>query len=305
MIRQDTLRERWLAQNRYASTTEETYRSFLDIFQRRFPVTAEKVTEAMLVDFLTTDANGQVTQRAPNTLKRQRAVMRSFWSWAQRQGYVAHDPSLNLDQVRLGKGERRPGRWLTQQDALALLDACAGDDRGTRDHALVAVALLTGLRRAELASLRWRDVDLAQSRISVLGKGGKHAVIGLPQQAAASLRRWRAIVPKPRPNHPVFCTGHCSGGLKGSEMVYVFDWSRPLSCWAVRKIVARRAEDAGLGVVATHDLRRSFAGFLEERGVDLGGIQAALRHASPDVTQRCYLERSPRRALRAVADLQL
>jgi integrase len=73
----------------------------------------------------------------------------------------------------------------------------------------------------------------------------------------------------------------------------------------VHHLIVRRAEEAGLGLVATHDLRRSFAGFLDERGVDLGGIQAALRHSSPDTTQRAYLERSPRRALRAVADLQL
>jgi integrase/recombinase XerC len=310
-IRQDTLRERWLAQNRYAPTTEDTYRSFLDIFQRRFPVYAEKVTEAMLVDYLTTDETGEPTRRAPSTLRRQRATLRSFWRWANRNGYVAHDPSLNLDLVQLGTGERRPGRWLTADDALRLLDACEdGSERGVRDHALVAVALLTGLRRAELAALPWRAVDLTQRRLSVRGKGSKHAVIGLPEQAAAAVHRWRETAisvrgRKPGPNDPVFPTGQCHGGLHGSEMAYDFDWSRALSKWGVRAIIARRADDAGLGAVATHDLRRSFAGFLEERGVDLGGIQAALRHASPDVTQRCYLERSPRRALRAVEDLHL
>lgn len=48
-IRQDTLRERWLAANRYAETTEATYRETLADFQRRFPCHAEKVTPTMLV----------------------------------------------------------------------------------------------------------------------------------------------------------------------------------------------------------------------------------------------------------------
>lgn len=79
----------------------------------------------------------------------------------------------------------------------------------------------------------------------------------------------------------------------------------PLTTWGVRQIVARRAEEAGLGVVATHDLRRSFAGFLDDDGAHLQDVQAALRHSSPTVTARCYLDPSPRRAIDAVAGLRL
>jgi integrase/recombinase XerC len=90
--------------------------------------------------------------------------LRTFFRWAHRSGYVKADPATNLDLLELGQGQRRAGRWLTKQDALQLLEACLsdGDDRGIRDHALIAVALLGGLRRAELAGLRWRDVDLPQ-----------------------------------------------------------------------------------------------------------------------------------------------
>ncbi len=54
-IRQDTLRERWLAQQRYAPTTKQTYRETLTAFERRFPVYAEHVRPEHLIDFLTTD----------------------------------------------------------------------------------------------------------------------------------------------------------------------------------------------------------------------------------------------------------
>jgi Phage integrase, N-terminal SAM-like domain len=79
-LRQDSLRNRWLLQQRYAETTQATYTETLKAFQRRYPVMAERVTEAMLVDFLTTDANGEATTRASNTLKRQRATLRTFWT---------------------------------------------------------------------------------------------------------------------------------------------------------------------------------------------------------------------------------
>lgn len=311
-IRQDTLRERWLAQNRYAETTARTYRETLGLFQRRFPVHAEKVVEAHLVDFLTTDEDGEPTRRAPSTLKRQRASLRSFWRWAHRHGYVKADPAQNLDMLELGHGQRRAGRWLTPQDAMRLLEECLdGSEQGERDHAIVSTALLTGLRRAELAGLRWRDVDLAQRRLAVRGKGGRFGTVGLPEQAAAALHRWRETAMglrrgrKPRPDDPVFPTGRPEGGLHRSTRLYAFAWDQHFSKWGIRALVARRAEAAGLGTVSTHDLRRTFAGFLDANGVDLGGIQAALRHSSPDVTNRCYLEPSPNRALRAVADLRI
>lgn len=310
-IRQDTLRRRWFDANRYASTTRKTYTETLLAFERRYPFHAERITHDHLVGFLTTEPDGSDTSRAPNTLDRQRTVLRVFWRWASREGYVKHDPSEGLERVYLGKGERRPGRWLTRDEAHQLLSACEAGDQGQRDRTMILVALLTGLRRAELVGLTWRDVDLNQARMSVRGKGGKLATVGLPDQAKSALADWRLVVgnrqgrPAPGPNQPVFPTGRKHGGLNHSNEDYVFIWSTPLTVWAVRAIIARRAEAAGLGTVATHDLRRSFAGFLDEDGADLKGIQAALRHASPDVTARCYLDRSPRRAVEAVAGLRL
>lgn len=310
-IRQETLWTRWLTEQRYAPTTVKTYRETLSDFHRRFPVYAEKVRREHLVQYLTTDANGHDTRRAPRTLERQRATLRSFWTWAKRRGYVKQNPAADLDSLMLGKGDRRPGRWLTRDEIRVLLDDVEdGSLQGQRDHTLVLVAVLTGLRRAELAGLRWRDLDLQQRRAAVRGKGTKLATIGLPEQATDGLVRWRRAIQDergraPRPDDPVFPTGRPVGGLCYVRQHYRFDWSTPLSVWAIRAMIARRAQAAGLGTVATHDLRRSFAGLLDEDGVDLKGIQAALRHSSPDVTARCYLDRSPRRAVQAVQSLRL
>jgi integrase/recombinase XerC len=310
-IRQDTLHRRWFAANNYAASTIRSYTETLSDFQRRYPFHAERVRSEHLVDYLTTDADGSDTKRAPSTLDRQRTVLRVFWRWAKREGYVKHDPSEGLEHLFLGQGERRQGRWLTRAEAHRLLDSCEAGDQGQRDRTLIVVALLTGLRRSELVGLTWRDVDVSQRRVTVRGKGSKLATIGLPQQATTALLDWCKVVADrqgraaPGPNQPVFPTGQKQGGLNNSAEDYRFDFNRALTPWTVRKIIARRAEAAGLGTVATHDLRRSFAGFLDEDGIDLKGIQAALRHSSPEVTARCYLDRSPRRAVEAVAELRI
>ncbi|MCU1498111.1 MAG: xerC [Acidimicrobiales bacterium] len=310
-IRQDTLRLRWLTQQNYATTTRATYTETLRAFERRYPIYAERVTHEHLVDFLTTEPQGTAATRAPSTLDRQRSTLRSFWRWAKRNGYIKTDPSEDLGYLQLGTGEVRPGRWLTRAEAHQLLDSCEPDEQGQRDRTLILLALLTGLRRTELVSLRWRALDLQQGRLTVRGKGGKLATIGVPDQARSALRSWQGTATRlqrrkaPGPDQPVFPTGRPQGGLNNSQTSYAFDWNRPLSPWGVRAMIARRAESAGLGTVATHDLRRSFAGFLDLGGTDLKGIQAALRHSSPEVTARCYLDRSPRRALEAVSNLTL
>jgi integrase len=310
-IRQDTIRRRWFAANNYAPSTVKTYTETLTDFERRYPLHAERVRPEHLTDYLTTDADGSDTRRAPSTLDRQRTVLRVFWRWAKREGYVKHDPSEGLQHLFLGHGERRQGRWLTRDEANRLLESCEAGDQGQRDRTLMLVALLTGLRRSELVGLTWRDVEVSQRRMTVRGKGGKLATIGLPEQARSALIDWRQAMADrqgrtaPGPNQPVFPTGRKYGGLNNSTEDYAFDFNTALTPWTVRKIIARRAEAAGLGTVATHDLRRSFAGFLDEDGADLKGIQAALRHSSPDVTARCYLDRSPRRAVEAVAGLRL
>ena len=63
-------------------------------------------------------------------------------------------------------------------------------------HPLITVALNTGLRRGELLSLTWDDVDLRLMQIKVRSVNSKTArprVIPLNADAMSALRRWKAI----------------------------------------------------------------------------------------------------------------
>lgn len=82
--------------------------------------------------------------------------------------------------------------YLTPGEAEALL---AAPDRtrwtGRRDHALVDVAIDTGLRVSELTGLRNRDVELGTgAHVSCGGKGRKRRVTPLRKQTAAVLGAW-------------------------------------------------------------------------------------------------------------------
>jgi len=88
--------------------------------------------------------------------------------------------------------ERNTVSYLQLEEIKALL---AAPDRGTwlgrRDHALVLLAVLTGVRVAELITLTIGNVSLATgAHIKVTGKGRKRRTVTLTAEAVGVLREW-------------------------------------------------------------------------------------------------------------------
>jgi integrase/recombinase XerD len=87
--------------------------------------------------------------------------------------------------------------WLTEQEADALL---AAPDRATRtgrrDHAMLHLAIVTGLRVSELTALTRGDTHLGRGpHITCHGKGRKQRVTPLTTPATAVLREWLKELP--------------------------------------------------------------------------------------------------------------
>ena len=305
----DRLLERWFAQSDYTASTEATYRPVLnELFGRAGDPLA--VGERVVIDFVLLDADGHRRQVSGNSLRRYRTALAAFYRWAHEQELISTDLRPVLKALELPCRRVRLGRWLTDTEASRLIEACDTSPRGVRDRALLSTALLTGLRAAELVGLTWGNVDLQRGRIQFVGKGRKLAEVAIPAQASHALEAWHDQGEPWRRGtwrgpDPVLCASSYIGGLRGSTKEYRFDWTARASTALVRSVLTYRAHQAGLGHVAPHDLRRSFAGFLDDRGADLRTIQTALRHGSPDTTVRHYLTPNPTRALRAVEALQL
>ena len=299
----------WFTQSDHTVSTEATYRLVLDEFIARH-ADPFSVSERDVADFVLLDAEGRRRTVSGNSLRRNRTALAAFYRWAFEHRHVAVDYRPALKALDLPCRRVRLGRWLTKGEAARLLGVCDQSPRGVRDRALLGTALLTGLRAAELVGLTWGDVFMDQGRIQLVGKGRKLAEVAIPAQALEALKAWRDLVETSTrtpvdSTAPVFCASSYVGGLKGATKDYRFNWAKTASTALTRSVLAHRANQAGIGHVAPHDLRRSFAGFLDDRGIDLRTIQTALRHSSADTTVRCYLTPNPTRALRAVAALEL
>jgi len=212
--------------------------------------------------------------RARRTIARHVASLRRYFDWLRRRGRIEVDPSARLAAPG---GDGRLPRVLRRDELEVLLDeeAPPTDDPveaavALRDRAVLEVLYGSGLRVSELCGLRPADVDLARTRLTVLGKGAKERVVPLSPPAADALRTWldagrRVLATTATPEDAVFVNRR----------------ARPLSPRDVRRILDRRAS----GPAHPHALRHTFATHLLDGGADLRAVQELLGHADLATTQ--------------------
>jgi site-specific recombinase XerD len=167
--------------------------------------------------------------------------------------------------------------FLTAPEVDALL---ATPDRSTwtgrRDHALLLVAVQTGLRASELTGLMCGDVHLGNgAHVSCRGKGRKDRITPLTAGAVAVLRVWlreRGVMPN-EPLFPARDGGRLSrDALEDRIAKYVIAASEACPTLRTKRISA-------------HTLRHTAAMQLLRAGVDTSVIALWLGHEQIDTTQ--------------------
>jgi integrase/recombinase XerD len=167
--------------------------------------------------------------------------------------------------------------YLTDDEAGALL-AAPDTSRwiGRRDHALLAVAIQTGLRVSELTGLRCQDISLSRgAHLSCTGKGRKQRCTPLTRQTVSILRAWLSER-RGQPGDPLFATSR----------------GRPLSRDAVALLITRHAATASQScpslqakTITPHTLRHTAAMRLLHAGVDTSVIALWLGHEQTETVQ--------------------
>lgn len=173
--------------------------------------------------------------------------------------------------------DRQTVSFLTDDEITALVGA---PDRssflGRRDHALLMVAVQTGLRVSELTGLTVADVILgAGAHVRCRGKGRKERATPLTATSVAVLREWMAERRKV-PGEALFPTRQ----------------GAPLTRYGVTVLVAKHTTAAGATCpslatkkVTPHVLRHTAAMRLLHAGVDTSVIALWLGHEGVETTQ--------------------
>ena len=92
--------------------------------------------------------------------------MRSFYAWLLKHRRI---PASQAAAIRAPKAPRKLQQVLDPDEAQVLVEVPADAPLGLRDRALLELFYSSGLRLSELCALRWRDLDLAEGVVTVLG----------------------------------------------------------------------------------------------------------------------------------------
>lgn len=116
-----------------------------------------------------TDKDGEL--RPHSSRNNELSAIRSFFTWAQRFGHRADNPTIRLDLLN---SEKRISRFVGNDDLHTLIEKLAPDMRRA-----VALGAYGGLRVSEAASIDWKDIDQDTRRMIVRGKGNKERSVGV------------------------------------------------------------------------------------------------------------------------------
>jgi integrase len=151
-------------------------------------------------------------------------------------------------------------RILEENDVIRLIAL----EPDPRNHALLRLGYIAGLRISEICGLRWRDAQrraAGTGQIAVFGKGGKTRVIVLPASIWRELLELRGEAPD---DDPAFRSAK-GGALDPSQ---------------VHRIVKRAAARAGPSrSVSAHYLRHAHVSHALDRGAPAHLVQATVGHS--------------------------
>lgn len=171
--------------------------------------------------------------------------------------------------------------FLTRTEVEALL--AAPDQRtwsGRRDHAILLVAVQSGLRLSELTGVRRDSVTLGTgAHIRVLGKGRKERTTPLTKRTAAVLKAWLREIPD-KPDAIVFPSAR-GARLSADGVQYLLAKHVVTAATTCPSLLNKR--------VTPHVLRHTTAMELLQAGMDRAVIALWLGHESVETTQ-IYLD---------------
>ncbi len=210
---------------------------------------------------------------ASSSIARKLSSIKTFELYLLERRLISSDPAAAVRSPRIP--ERLP-RALSREAMERLIDEAWKIPPCQRNGTILEVLYGSGLRVAELVSLRWEDVDLEERWLKVLGKGDKERLVPFGRYAREALCRWRELCPP----GSVFVF---PGAGKDNESITVR---------TVHRLVVQAALNAGLDGVTPHSVRHSFATHMLEGGASLNVLQDLLGHESLLTTQK-YLKITP------------
>lgn len=266
----DVLRDHYRANRKKASTIDAAESIVKNHLAHLASTPLERIDAAEVAAI-----KGRLAEKGPKTVNNVLSVLSRILRCAVEWGRLERLPKIPLLPTA-----RKEITWYEREDYRRAIAAAA--KLGSSRLVLALLAGSAGLRRGEIISLEWTDVDLARRQLKVsratwrtiesTPKGGRGRIVPLTDELVTALRAHRHLI--------------------GPRVLYT-DQGRVLSNRSVRNWMASIQRRAGLEANGgIHILRHTFCSHLAAAGVPAKAIQELAGHADLSTTLR-YMHLAP------------
>lgn len=204
------------------------------------------------------------------SMLRKLSALRMFYDYLMRKGVIDFNP---FEDISLKRNEKRLPSVLTEHEVAMLLSLRGDDFLSLRDHILFLFIYSTGARISEALAVNIADIEWAERRIKIRGKGGKTRFLFLNRSVVTELRDY------------IEKRNAYLGG-KAEDALFIAKNGERLSFSTAHLIFEIARSRLNLDKNLTpHTLRHSFATHMMDRGADIRFIQELLGHESISTTQ--------------------
>ena len=207
------------------------------------------------------------------TVNRKLATLRSFYKFLMRSKIIQKDPTYKLKSL---KAPKKLPEFLQETTIESVLEEEVYDPtfEGQRDRMVLEFLYLTGVRLSELTSLKWKDINLYEEQVKVLGKRQKERIIPLTKSLQRNITNYKKVAEA----HFI--------ALEGEDYFIRSNKGEKAYSMLIYRIVKHYLDlFAQNSKRSPHLLRHTFATHLLNKGADLNAVKDLLGHANLAATQ--------------------
>jgi integrase len=236
---------------------------------------------------------GKPKPLAGGTKEKIRDAMSSVFNHAIRWEFTDRNPITGPTKrsgVRVSAKRERTPDILDVQEMQLLLAAL-----GVRERAMVFLDMPSGLRRGELAGLKWEDFDFKNLHVSVtrslvdlhvgpVKTETSRKLMPIDEYVARDLLAWYEVTPYKKLSDYVWATDANRAGTKrGKQPVWLST--------VMRDYIQPVARQLGINKkMSWHTFRHTFSSILKSNGEDVKVVQELLRHSTSRMTLDTYTQ---------------
>lgn len=233
------------------------------------PLELNELTSSLIRRFIQYEISQ--SKIAHSTIQRRISCLKSFSKYCIQEKWIEHD---FMSAIIRPQREKKLPKTMKYDEAQGMLITLQHENYSSakRDYVLICFVMYTGVRREELVSLSWKNLDFHDKVVRIDGKGKKQRLLPLHDDLIEKLKVYRISL-----RHE-FQTEE--------SPLFPNKQGQHLSTQGAHRIMKKALKLAALSKeYSLHKLRHTFATTLLNNDADLRTIQELLGHESLATTQ--------------------